>query len=1620
MKTKLYLLLAILSVWLWYPASAHAVQSTDWYQAERTYLKIPVATDGVVLLTGADLAQAGLEIAQMRPDQLQLLERGSAIPFYFSEQASDRVLPTDTLIFFGERNTGVDDAWAYINPETDRSSPHLSLYSDTTYYWLTTQNAPAARRYQNVLPSTETPVNTHTVHRDTLWREFETFYYGGDSNLAQSPLYTRGEGYYWTNFWHSNTNAITRNFSNSLVGYAGQNDISVRVQLNGQTASRHHVQLLVQTDTGFERFSEADWTGYQFRTLTASSDSFLSNGSVLNIQVVSLNDFNGNPNRVLLDWIAFDYARSIDLNRNGTACFPGVQPGIHRLALAEPLQEETLVLSTATGEFSQVAAGVTEVPVALSGDGCVRFTPVSQAQTPPETRKVEPTEALASPNHAADYVIITRPMLRSSAAQLAQHRSQHYTTKIVYQDDIFDEFDGGHPTPLALRSFVEATREWRVSPRYFVIWGDTEHPIQKRPLHTWEVVTFGDTPADNWYVQQDEGGSLSEQAAIGRLPVRSNSQGALFLEKIRTYERSPADTWQKQMLLLAGSVDVSERNLLESYTRRWGSVAYDGSTAMDTLHFNNQSTRAGGLSDPSVQDSIRVALEKGTSWISYFGHSAAENWLLVLDEPQDFNNADRLPVVLSVGCHTGNFTRAQQENVPESLVYGEELVLRGLSGAIAHWGSGSLSTISQPAILTEHLHEAVFRDTVRVLGDAIRIAKNTWAASRGVGTFTRSIALQYGLIGDPATRLALPTQPDLTVTPAAIVTTPEQPLAADSLFNVRVSVSNLGLTTTDSTEVQFILSSPSGRQSELAGKIPPMRNRYTFEQAVQINDDFLGPNTLTVSIDPSNRLPEADETNNGAQVTVDVATQGIAILEPSVFELVPQEDLGLSVFVAAAGYDDLAVEFEMSTDASFSGADVLRAEVPATPETTWTPSLPPTSDVQLFHWRARPSRGGEATGPWNQSTVLVSQGTPPSTWHQNVQTFADAAAGLSVSGTAYRDSRWQASQYKLEAFIQSARENPTLQGRVIINNSIYFSRFEGYVLLVLDELSGERIYQIGAPAHRDSARTAGNLDRTINEQQGDWLIINSRIMQPPADPTIPDYFKAKMRQLGSTAVDTLTFNHLWVYVGQVGNPSTVREWVVPPGDDMPDFIEVVDSLFFNTPEGVIESPTVGPALGWQAARVDIDGLQADNTARVDVIDAETEAVLIADALFAEGQPISLASIDATRYPRLKLRATLTDSLRRNMLQLKSWSIDYTRPAELSFGSGALTLSADSLLEGNATTANVEVTNLGASALSRATVQYYLRDAGNRRALIHIDTLRNLTNNEVRTASHTFSTDQLVGQNVLEVRLVNEDGFDLVPFNNVQTRSFTVRADDTPPMFQVYLDDDTYPNDPEPVRNLQDPALPFLSARPTIEIELTDENPFKAIDDANLLSIDFNGEMLSPDLPTVTFEPSTGPERPARLVFTPDLSGRDTTHTLQVRAFDATGNEASGSPYQVHFRVQNQVEVESLYPYPNPMSAFTRFAFLLRGADATLVDDLRIRIFSLNGRLVREFDLVDDPSALEDGFLRIGWNKVLWDGRDEDGDMLGSGVYLYKVFMRAEGEPVLVNNDSGIEKVVLLR
>ncbi len=83
---------------------------------------------------------------------------------------------------------------------------------------------------------------------------------------------------------------------------------------------------------------------------------------------------------------------------------------------------------------------------------------------------------------------------------------------------------------------------------------------------------------------------------------------------------------------------------------------------------------------------------------------------------------------------------------------------------------------------------------------------------------------------------------------------------------------------------------------------------------------------------------------------------------------------------------------------------------------------------------------------------------------------------------------------------------------------------------------------------------------------------------------------------------------------------------------------------------------------------------------------------------------------------------------------------------------------------------------------------------------------------------------------------------------------------------------------------------------------------------------------------------------------------------------------------------------NVYNYPNPFVDDTYFTFKL----TQIPDEIKIKVFTIAGRLIKEF-------ILNSSQLNFDLNKVYWDGRDQDGDQIGNGVYLYKVIMDVDGK-----------------
>jgi hypothetical protein len=118
------------------------------------------------------------------------------------------------------------------------------------------------------------------------------------------------------------------------------------------------------------------------------------------------------------------------------------------------------------------------------------------------------------------------------------------------------------------------------------------------------------------------------------------------------------------------------------------------------------------------------------------------------------------------------------------------------------------------------------------------------------------------------------------------------------------------------------------------------------------------------------------------------------------------------------------------------------------------------------------------------------------------------------------------------------------------------------------------------------------------------------------------------------------------------------------------------------------------------------------------------------------------------------------------------------------------------------------------------------------------------------------------------------------------------------------------------------------------------------------------------------------------------------------------NEDSPTPYEITFEVVNESQITNFYPYPNPFSTSVRFVFTLTGAE--IPDEIKIQIMTVTGKVVREI------LQNELGPIRIGNNitEYAWDGRDEFGDQLANGVYIYRALVRKNGQFVETRPSAG--------
>ncbi|WP_417236444.1 type IX secretion system sortase PorU [Bizionia paragorgiae] len=135
------------------------------------------------------------------------------------------------------------------------------------------------------------------------------------------------------------------------------------------------------------------------------------------------------------------------------------------------------------------------------------------------------------------------------------------------------------------------------------------------------------------------------------------------------------------------------------------------------------------------------------------------------------------------------------------------------------------------------------------------------------------------------------------------------------------------------------------------------------------------------------------------------------------------------------------------------------------------------------------------------------------------------------------------------------------------------------------------------------------------------------------------------------------------------------------------------------------------------------------------------------------------------------------------------------------------------------------------------------------------------------------------------------------------------------------------------------------------------------------------------------------------------------HTLTLKAWDVYNNSSTAEIQFVVYDEDNGLVIDRVLNYPNPFVNYTEFWF---NHNSSEILNISIQIFTVSGKLVRTLNgqSTGSGSQLSPSTSR----DIIWDGRDDFGDKIGKGTYIYKLKVQST-----LTNDTveKIEKLVIL-
>ena len=220
------------------------------------------------------------------------------------------------------------------------------------------------------------------------------------------------------------------------------------------------------------------------------------------------------------------------------------------------------------------------------------------------------------------------------------------------------------------------------------------------------------------------------------------------------------------------------------------------------------------------------------------------------------------------------------------------------------------------------------------------------------------------------------------------------------------------------------------------------------------------------------------------------------------------------------------------------------------------------------------------------------------------------------------------------------------------------------------------------------------------------------------------------------------------------------------------------------------------------------------------------------------------------------------------------------------------------------------------------------------------------------------------------------------------------ADVTPPLIKLYMNDETFVSGG--ITNETPLFLAFLE----------DEN---GINTASGIGHDIvailDGDETKPYILNDFYETELNNYKKGKLKF-PFTKLKPGIHTLTFKAWDVYNNIIT-SELQFVVVGNETLTLTNVLNYPNPFVNYTEFWFTHNKPFEEL--DVQIQIYTITGKIV----WTKNQIIYNNGFTS---RDITWNGRDDFGDKIGKGVYVYKLTVKSN---ISDKKIEKIEKLVIL-